>query len=97
MRVKDPESWYAEVLKALRAPKTDVRRRLAIISFLGEDADPNTRARRALENRLESDRQPTIRAACAEALEGTVTTHSGTARLLLSCLQKDKSERVRAR
>jgi predicted nucleotidyltransferase/transcriptional regulator with XRE-family HTH domain len=95
-RFKDPESWYAEVLQALRNAKTDVRSRLALIAFLGEEADSNNKARRALENRLERDREPRIRAACAEALAEAVTTSSRTAELLLRCLQKDESEFVRA-
>jgi predicted nucleotidyltransferase/transcriptional regulator with XRE-family HTH domain len=96
-RVEDPESWYAEVLQSLRDPKTDSRRRLALISFLSEEADSNDQARQALGELLVRDREPAIRAACAEALEGVVTASAQTARLLLRRLQKDSSELVRER
>jgi predicted nucleotidyltransferase/transcriptional regulator with XRE-family HTH domain len=96
-RIEYPESWYAEVLQSLRNPKTDARRRLALISFLGEEADSNDQARRALEELLVRDPEPAIRAECAGALEGAVTNNSHTARLLLGRLQKDSSEIVRGR
>jgi predicted nucleotidyltransferase len=96
-RVEDPEAWYAEVLQSLRDPNTDVRGRLALISFLDEDAESNDEAQRTLEHLLAHDREPVIRAVCAEGLEGAVTASSRTAKLLLRRLKKDKSDEVRER
>jgi predicted nucleotidyltransferase/transcriptional regulator with XRE-family HTH domain len=96
-RIKDPDSWYGDVLKAVRDPKTEVTRRIALISFLGEEADSNDKARRALRELLVRDRLPAIRARCAEALEKAASADSTIANLLLEWLDKDKSDIVRAR
>jgi predicted nucleotidyltransferase len=96
-RVEDPESWYAEVFRTLKEPTTDARRRQALISLLAEEVDSNDQARQTLEELLVRDRETSIRAECAEALEGAVTTSPHTSKLLLSRLRKDGSEIVRRR
>jgi predicted nucleotidyltransferase len=96
-RIEDPDGWYAEVLKSVRNPKTEVKSRIALISLLGAEADSNDKARRALKQLLVDDRLPAIRAECAEALEEAVATDTTIAKLLLDCLDKDKSDLVRER
>jgi len=96
-RIEDPESWYADVFQSLRDPTTEIRCRIALISWLGEEADSNDDARHALEDLLAHDQEPAIRAKCAEALEGAVTIESSTAKLLLRHLRKDPSDDVRER
>jgi len=94
-RIEDPDSWHADVLKSVRDSKTEIKRRIALISLLGEESDSNDAARRALEELLVRDPLPAIRAACAGALEEAVSAHSTIARLLLDRLDKDKSDDVR--
>ena len=96
-RIEDPQSWYDEVLKLVRDPETELPRRMALLSFLGEEAGSNHEARQALEKLLVHDQEPTIRAACAEALEEALTAHPRTAKLLLSRLDKEKTDIVRER
>jgi predicted nucleotidyltransferase len=96
-RVEDPEAWYAEVFQSLRDPKTEVRCRIALVSFLSEEADSNDEVRAVLEELLVRDREPDVRAECAGALEGAVPASPHVASLLLRRLQKDKSEIVRER
>ena len=36
-RIKEPDSWYAEVLKSVRDSNNEVRRRIVLISFLGDE------------------------------------------------------------
>jgi predicted nucleotidyltransferase/transcriptional regulator with XRE-family HTH domain len=96
-RLEAPEAWYAEVLKSVRDPKIEVGRRIALISFLGEEADSNDEARRALKALLVHDRLPAIRAACADALQEAVSANSTIAKVLLDRLDKDKSDVVRER
>jgi predicted nucleotidyltransferase/DNA-binding Xre family transcriptional regulator len=94
-RVADPESWYAEVLNSVRDPKAEIVRRLALIGFLGEEADANAKARRALERLLVHDRSADIRAECAEALQEAVAAHPAVAKLLRDRLDTDSSAVVR--
>jgi predicted nucleotidyltransferase len=95
-RIKDPDAWYAEALKAVRDPKTDLRRRLALVSFLGDGIDSNANAQSVLKELLVRDPAAAIRAGCAEALQEAVSTDATVARLLLDRLDKDQSDAVRA-
>ncbi len=96
-RIEDPDAWYAEVLKSVRDSKTDIKRRIALISLLGEASEWNDPVRRVLKELLVRDRLPQIRAACAEVLEEAVPAHSTIAKLLLDRVDKDNSDVVRAR
>ncbi|HTU22986.1 MAG TPA: HEAT repeat domain-containing protein [Gemmataceae bacterium] len=96
-RFTDPDWWYDEVLKSVRDPKTDVRRRLVLISLLGQEADSNDEARRTLKHLLVRDKVLAIRAECAEALEEAASVVPEVAKLLLDRLEKDKSDVVRQR
>jgi predicted nucleotidyltransferase len=106
MRSEDPAAWYGEVLKLVRDPKVDVKRRSVLIFLLGEESDSNDAARAALKQVLTRDRSPEIRAACAEALQsaasaealqGAAPAKSAIIKLLLDHLDKDKSDIVRER
>lgn len=96
-RIKDPDAWYAEVLKLVHDPMTKLDPRLVLISLLGEVADSNDKAQRTLKKLLVRDRLPEIRAECAEALEEAAPTESTIVTLLLDRLDKDESDVVRAR
>jgi predicted nucleotidyltransferase/HEAT repeat protein/transcriptional regulator with XRE-family HTH domain len=96
-RVEDPEAWFADVLQSLGDPKTELKSRIVLISLLGDEADSNEKARCTLEKLLVRDREPEVRASCAEALEGMVKTSPRVANLLLRRLQQDRSEDVRER
>ncbi len=94
-RINDPDSWFADVLKAVCDSKTLVDRRMVLISFLGEEADGNENAQRALKRLLVRDRLPAIRAACAESLQHVASADPTVAKLLLERLDKDNSDVVR--
>jgi predicted nucleotidyltransferase len=96
-RIKDPDSWYAEVLKAVRDTKTEVKYRKALISLLGDEVDANEKARRTLKQLLVRDQLPEIRAACAKALQEAIADEPAIANLLLDRLDRDPAEDVRAR
>ncbi len=96
-RVENPKAWYNIVLKSVRNSKTELRRRLVLISFLGAESGKNPKARRALKELLARDEKPVIRAECAEALEDAAAADSTVANLLLERLAKDGSDDVRAR
>jgi predicted nucleotidyltransferase/transcriptional regulator with XRE-family HTH domain len=95
-RIEDPDSWYAEVLKSVCDPNTEIRRRKWLISVLGQEADSNEKARHALKERLRRDHLAVIRAASAEALEEAVFADPKIVNLLLERLDKDRSDTVRA-
>jgi predicted nucleotidyltransferase len=96
-RLENPEAWFTEVLKSIRDSRTDIRRRIALISWLGEESDLNDPARLALKDLLVRDRLPVIRAACAEALERAASSDLTIAKVLVDRLDKDRSEQVRER
>ncbi|MCI0457734.1 MAG: NACHT domain-containing protein [Gemmataceae bacterium] len=96
-RIEDPKSWFDEVLKLVCDPNTELRRRMVLISYLGEEVDSNNEARHILERLLVDDPQETIRAACADALEEVLLDNSRTVKLLFSRLDQDESEIVRGR
>jgi predicted nucleotidyltransferase len=95
-RIEDPDAWYTEVLKLVRNPRTEIKRRFRLISFLAVEADSNDRARRALKQLLLKDRLPEIRARCAEALGQAVSSDPTVTKLLLERLDKDSGDLVRA-
>ena len=95
-RIEDPDSWYTEVLKSIRDPKTDIKSRIALISLVGEESDSNERARRALKKLLMSDRLPAIRAKCAESLQDAAAVDSTVVKLIFDRLDNDTSDVVRA-
>jgi len=94
-RMNDPDSWYADVLKAVCNSKTAVNQRIVLISFLGEEADGNEKAQRPLKQLLVRDRLPAIRAACAVSLQESASADPTVAKLLLERLDKDDSDVVR--
>ncbi len=96
-RIKEPDSWHAEVLKSVRDSNNEVRRRIVLISFLGDEVVGNEKAQRALKQLLVRDRLPTIRAACAESLQEAASADPTVAKLLLDRLDKDDSDVVRER
>lgn len=96
-RIDDPDEWYAEVLKSIRNPKAEIKSRVMLISLLGEEADSNAKAQRALKQLLVHDRLPAIRAECAEALEEAASTIPRVTKLLLDRVDKDVSDVVRKR
>ncbi len=96
-RLKEPDLWDAEVLKAVCDSENDVRRRIVLISLLGGEADGNEEAQSALKHLLMSDRLPIIRAACAESLQEAASADPTVAKLLFDRLDKDDSDVVRER
>jgi predicted nucleotidyltransferase/transcriptional regulator with XRE-family HTH domain len=96
-RTKDPDSWYDEVLRLVRDSKTELKRRIVLISWLGEEVDANEAAQRTLKELLLRDKALQIRAECAEALQDAVSADSTIAKLIFDRLDKDKSDVVRTR
>jgi predicted nucleotidyltransferase/DNA-binding Xre family transcriptional regulator len=94
-RFDDPDSWYREVLRTLRDRKSNLDRRLALISLIGQEPDANDAARHALKQLLVRDRRPEVRAACAVALEQSLPVDSAIAELLIARLDGDTSGLVR--
>jgi predicted nucleotidyltransferase len=95
-RIEDPKSWFSEVLRLARNPKTEMKHRIVLISLLGAEVDENSKARSALESLLSLDTSPEVRAECAEALQDAASLPS-VATLLLHRLNTDESDLVRRR
>jgi predicted nucleotidyltransferase/transcriptional regulator with XRE-family HTH domain len=95
--IEDPESWYTDVLRLVRDPKTEAGRRVALISILGDQPDLNEKARRTLKGLLARDKLQEIRAACAKAIGEAAPADAATENLLLDRLDKDTSDLVRER
>ena len=80
----EPKRWYAKVFRLLRSRTTsEVVKRSFIDDLLAGEADRNDEVRTLLEDVLQHDRNPGVRAVCAWALQRAAVKHPSTADLLV--------------
>jgi len=91
---KELKAWNDRVTKLVRNSKTETKRRVSLISLLGDKSGLPEAVQRALKELSVRDRLPRIRAACVEALDDAVSTNPSIAEFILERLDKEKSDIV---